>query len=517
MRHITILLFTTTILFTNCKKTQNPTNTTPTYPRAVSPTGDVVGKIIAGYQGWFQAAGDGGPFNSWQHTNLECWPDMRQYTKTYGSVRFNQDSIFEPPFTGTLGNGLPVTMFSDWDQSSVSLHFLWMQQYGVDCAALQRFGAHFSDPRVKTSSDNIIAHARSAAETYARKFYIMYDISGWTNFQTELKSDWTTYMSTHTSSTAYAKQNGKPVVCIWGIGVSGRPGNPTTWIDVITWFQSQGCYVIVGGPGNFATDATNRSAYLQANMLMGWRVGASPTTDFVKNDSTDRNFCNSNGIDYQVDVYPGTSFFNTNKTKKNIIPRQHGDFMWTQYAAARSTSIPSVYISMFDEMNEATGILPCAEDSSMIPTGQYFLTLDYDGTHVSADFYLRLTTDGGKMIKGQIAYTPTHPTPHVLTPPTSLTPHVLSSTSIQVNVSAVTDAPCYNFKRSTTHGGPYTTVASGLSNPTFTDTGLSPGTTYYYVCTTGRINAGESIISREVSGTTNPLRHHLPTKKRGGI
>jgi len=482
MRQLTFLLFTATLLLTNCKKndlTSNPNPNTPTTARAVSPTGDVVGKIIAGYQGWFQASGDGGPFNSWQHTNLECWPDMRQYTRTYGNVRFNQDSIFEPPFTGTLGNGQPVSMFSDWDQSSVSLHFFWMQQYGVDCAALQRFGAHFSDPRVKTSSDTIISHARKAAETYGRKFYIMYDISGWTNFQTELKSDWTTYMSAHTTSSAYAKQNGKPVVCIWGVGVNGRPGN-------------------------FATDTTNRSAYLAANMLMGWRVGASPSTDFVKNDSTERNFCNSNGIDYQVDIYPGTSFFNTNKTQKNIIPRQHGDFMWTQFAAARTTAVPSVYISMFDEMNEATGILPCAEDSSMIPSGQYFLTLDYDGTHVSADFYLRLTTDGGKMIKGQIAYTPTHPTPHVLTPPTSLTPHVLSNSSIQVNVSAVTDAPCYNFKRSTTHGGPYTTVASGLTNPTFTDTGPSPGTTYYYVCTTGRINAGESVISREASGTTNP-------------
>lgn len=155
-------------------------------------------------------------------------------------------------------------------------------------------------------------------------------------------------------------------------------------------------------------------------------------------------------------------------------------------------------------MNEATGILNCAEDASSIPAGKYFLTLDADGTHVSSDFYLRLVSDGGKMIKGQIAYTATHPTPHVLTPPASLTPHVLSSSSIQINWSTVTDSPCYNLKRATTSGGPYTTVAAGVTGGTYTDTGLAANTTYYYVVSSGRINGGESTNSGQVSGKTNP-------------
>ncbi|HEY4288510.1 MAG TPA: glycoside hydrolase family 71/99-like protein [Puia sp.] len=505
MKQLFACLFTLFLLMA-CRKNEltHTFSSGKTTARALSPTGDVVGKITAGYQGWFQAAGDGGPFNNWQHTNLECWPDMRQYTKTYGNVQFTQDNVVQPPYTGTLGNGQPVTMFSDWDQSSVNLHFSWMQQYGVDCAALQRFGAHFDDPRAKKSSDSAIARARRAAEAYGRKFYVMYDISGWTNFQTQLKSDWTSFMQQHTASTAYAHQNGKPVVCVWGIGVSGRPGDVSTWSDLLTWFKTQGCYVIAGAPGNFNSDTVNRPAYLTANMLMGWRVGASPHTNFVQEDSLDRNLCTTNGLDYQVAIYPGTSFYNGNGTTKNIIPRNHGDFMWTQFAAAKTANIPSVYISMFDEINEATGIMPCAEDSTMIPKNEYFLTLDADGTHVSADFYLRLTTDGGRMIKGQIPLTATHPTPHVLTPPVSLTPHVQSGTSILVNVSAVTDAPCYNFKRSVVKRGPYVTVAANLAGPSFTDIGLTPATTYYYVVTTGHINAGESAISREVSATTNP-------------
>ena len=50
---------------------------------AASETGDVVGKVTVGYQGWFSAPGDGSPVNAWGHDNLEMWPDIREYSNTY--------------------------------------------------------------------------------------------------------------------------------------------------------------------------------------------------------------------------------------------------------------------------------------------------------------------------------------------------------------------------------------------------------------------------------------------------
>jgi hypothetical protein len=50
----------------------------------------------------------------------------------------------------------------------------------------------------------------------------------------------------------------------------------------------------------------------------------------------------------------------------------------------------------------------------MVPAGSGLLALDEDGTPCSSDYYLRLTADGGRMLKGQIALTPNRPTQPVV-------------------------------------------------------------------------------------------------------
>jgi hypothetical protein len=369
-----------------------------------SSTSDVVGKVVVGYQGWFSCSGDGSPLNRFGHMNLEMWPDVRDLVKTY-------------PYNGTLGNGQPATMFSSWDQSTVNTHVLWMQQNGIDCAAMQRFGGELNNSSLKSWRDGTTTRLMNACQTYGRKFYVMYDISGWSSFQTAIKTDWTNSIVGSlklTASPAYARQNGRPVVCVWGIGFPDRPGNVTTWTEVATWFKNQGCYVIGGTPGAFANDATNAAAYKACNMVMPWPVGARGSlSNFQSAFTRDVSYCKSNLIDYQVGVYAGTAFYNSNGSGKNLIPRMHGDFMWSQFAAARNAGVQSVYVAMFDEMNEATQIFKTAEDASMVPTGKYFLTLDADGVHVSSDFYLRLVNNGGRMVKGLIPYQATHTTPYV--------------------------------------------------------------------------------------------------------
>ncbi|MEK3913488.1 fibronectin type III domain-containing protein [Paenibacillus sp. FSL H7-0331] len=73
-----------------------------------------------------------------------------------------------------------------------------------------------------------------------------------------------------------------------------------------------------------------------------------------------------------------------------------------------------------------------------------------------------------------------------------------SNAQIDLSWTNVTGATGYNVKRSTTAGGPYTTVASNVAGSPYTDTTVTNGTTYYYVISAVN-NAGEGASSNEAS------------------
>lgn len=74
----------------------------------------------------------------------------------------------------------------------------------------------------------------------------------------------------------------------------------------------------------------------------------------------------------------------------------------------------------------------------------------------------------------------------------------------KVNLSwtIIDGATGYNVKRSTTAGGPYTTIASNVHGTSYVDTDVVNGTTYYYVVTAITAD-GESDNSNEASATPN--------------
>jgi chitin-binding protein len=88
----------------------------------------------------------------------------------------------------------------------------------------------------------------------------------------------------------------------------------------------------------------------------------------------------------------------------------------------------------------------------------------------------------------------------VPTAPTGLAA-VAGNAQVQLNWNAVSGATGYNVKRSTTNGGPYANVNTApVTATTFTNTGLTNGTPYFYVVTA--LNAsGESPVSTQVSAT----------------
>jgi fibronectin type 3 domain-containing protein len=83
-------------------------------------------------------------------------------------------------------------------------------------------------------------------------------------------------------------------------------------------------------------------------------------------------------------------------------------------------------------------------------------------------------------------------------------PGVLSATAGTAQVSltwtAVSGATFYRVHRAEVSGGPYTTIQSNWTGTSYTDTGLTNGTTYYYVVTATN-GVGEGANSNEASAT----------------
>ncbi|MGE5448305.1 MAG: glycoside hydrolase family 71/99-like protein [Bacteroidales bacterium] len=383
------------------------------------------GKVICGYQGWFNCYGDGSPVNAWRHWSpgslrtpdkkpakgsltFEAWPDVSECPR----------ECLYPTAFAQLGNGKPSLLFSSVYQKVTDLHFSWMQHYGIDGIALQRFLGETKTAVYRQQRDSIAVHIMKASEKYGRIFYLMYDMSANDTafFQHDLlhiENDLPVF-----SSPNYVHENGKPVICLWGFGFNHRPDEPQKSLAIIRWLHDKGYYVIGGVPTNWRTGSIDsyadyESVYKAFDMLSPWSVGRFKTQaeadTFHQNYlEPDMEWCKAHHKDYQPVAFPGFAWSNWNGGMPNMITRDKGNFMWRQIANIKASGSQYLYIAMFDEYDEGTAIAKMADSYLAIPADQYFLTSSADGTYVSSDFYLRLVGKAARVMKGEIALSDQH-------------------------------------------------------------------------------------------------------------
>jgi hypothetical protein len=118
----------------------------------------------------------------------------------------------------------------------------------------------------------------------------------------------------------------------------------------------------------------------------------------------DLEWCRDSELDFPPVVFPGFSWSNLTGEELGAIPRPQGEFLWSQFAAAKRIGCEMIYVAMFDEVDEGTAIFKCTNDS-LEGGGASFL--DYEG--LSSDFYLRLTTTGGQLLRGEFPLTDSPP------------------------------------------------------------------------------------------------------------
>jgi hypothetical protein len=138
-----------------------------------------------------------------------------------------------------------------------------------------------------------------------------------------------------------------------------------------------------------------------ADVVSPWTVGRytdlNGATDYAqKLLKPDLDWCRQRGLDYLPVVFPGFSWYNMYGKAYDLIPRQRGQFLWSQFMSAKEAGASMVYVAMFDEVDEGTAIFKCANN---VPVGEKSKFVTYDG--LASDFYLKMVGAGTKLIRGE--------------------------------------------------------------------------------------------------------------------
>lgn len=378
-------------------------------------SGKLDGMVLAGYQGWFRAEGDGSE-NGWFHyspggkfgpdsTHIDMWPDMTE---------LGPDERFPTPLRHADGSVAEV--FSSVKEPTVRRHFKWMREYGIDGVFLQRFATSTRDPRHRSSMDTVLANCKAGANAEGRKWILMYDLSGLraNNYNT-VSEDWARLKAEGKWSEkdpAYLQYRGKPLISLWGLGFNDRAPCLPEWETLVRFFKDQGCSVMVGVPCYWRTfnrdtidDPKLHEIMMMADIISPWAVGRFGTPQDAARRvepllKPDLAWCRERNLDYLPVAFPGFSWHNLMKSRKQqakleSIPRLGGKFLWSQAIAARQGGSKSIYIAMFDEVDEGTAIFKTSQNP---PVGDVPFVSDQS---TKSDHFLWLSGEIGKMLRGE--------------------------------------------------------------------------------------------------------------------
>lgn len=393
----------------------------------VTPAADgLSGKLFAGYQGWYRTPTDGSGLG-YEHyetyaedffpgeAGIDYWPDLSELPE---SAKYATEFKH--------ADGSTAYVYSSQDEEPVDLHFKWMAEYGIDGVFLQRFaldvvGFHHQSDLLLPSNNQVLANVQKGANNHKRAYAIMYDLSGMPKGEMgRVINDWKLlndqYDMLHDSS--YLHEGGKPLVAIWGVGFKNREYTLEEVGQLMDFLRNDpeygGCNIMLGIPTYWRTlgrDTIDDPALLEliakADVILPWTVGRFGGVEAaLKREKEevlpDIQWCEDRGITYMPLAFPGFSWANRYKEKNakfDHIPREDGRFLWAQAVAAKRAGAETLYIAMFDEMDEGTQIYKVSND---VPVGKTRF-LDYK-PH-APDYYLRLAGQVRRLMAEEIPAT----------------------------------------------------------------------------------------------------------------
>ncbi len=376
----------------------------------------LTGKVMTGYQGWFNCKGDGAHLG-WTHwakdhdeplgpgnVTVDLWPDVSEY---------DDDELYTTGFR--FKDGTRARTFSSYNRKTVLRHFKWMRDYGIDGAFVQRFAHGLHKETLRHHKDKVLSSAREGANRYGRTYTVMYDLTGVQDRRLpEVFDDWRMLRDKMriTRDPAFQRHDGKPLVALWGVGFNDkvkRRAGLKQCKKLIQLIKDDGCSIMLGIPTGWRAqdrdalkDPQLHEVLQMADVLSPWSIGRFADLPGVQLHAKkywrkDVVWAREHDIDYMPVIFPGFSWHNLKGEDLGAIPRLDGRFMWSQVLAAKKEDCGMLYIAMFDEVDEGTAIFKCTNNPPA-SGGSKFLTLG----GLPSDYYLRLAGEAGKLLRGEI-------------------------------------------------------------------------------------------------------------------
>ncbi|WP_155988014.1 cellulose binding domain-containing protein [Gorillibacterium massiliense] len=353
---------------------------------------------------------------------------------------------------GQLGIKLVIPMVNNWDD------FGGMNQY-VKWFNAGTHDAFYTNSSIKTAYKNYVNYLINRTNTYNNVKYkddptiMTWELANEPRCQSDTTGNtlvnWANEMSTYVKSL-----DSNHLVAVGDEGFYNISGN-SDWMygggEGVDWTRLTSLTNIDYGTYHLYPDGWNRT--------VDWG------TQWIKNHIADGKTIGKPTV---LEEY-GIKDYSSDQSLRNATYQTWLDTVYTNGGAG-------------DQFWILTGI---QDDGSLYP--------DYDGFRIT---YPSTTTTVISNHAQQMNALNVTTVPAV---PAGLTA-TAGNTQVVLNWTAATGAASYNVKRATVSGGPYTTVATGVTTTSYTNTGLTNGTTYYYVVSA--VNGiGESANSTQVSAT----------------
>ncbi len=377
------------------------------------------GKVMFGYQGWFSSIGDGSTLGDRYHhwgnlANGDGHPNNLGVEMWFDDDEFDPDELFKTGYR--FSDGTEARSFSSYTKKTVFRHMKWIRDYDIDGVFLQRFMSEARDRKFGEFRDSVAVHVMQGSERYGRTFAMMWDGLAYAAAADEIIADWKYLVDEIklTESPNYLHHRGRPLISLWGYTV--RDDAKVEDLERLIEFfhnapeEKYRASVKLGSNHEWRTQENGKwvDAFKKVEVISPWTVGRygsskSGYEDFARRiTEPDLEWCNENNIDYLPVNWPGFSWFNLKAGPKNQHARRGGDFFWEQASGNISRGAKSLYIAMFDEVDEATSFFKMPENDSQSPAVGYWLDLNEDGRDLPSDWYLRSVKTITQVMRGNI-------------------------------------------------------------------------------------------------------------------